>query len=130
MTSTAGGRRNERPALTWWLEAGWTVAGAVVLVAALVTGSWYWALLGRLVAVGGLIGLRRSRPGAVRERDQREAVAVTEWSPERLRALAAEHRVDPAGDPVALIAALRRADPRLSLTTAKRLVDGLRGSGS
>ena len=57
-----------------------------------------------------------------------EAEALAEWTPARLRALAGEHDLDPAASPVALIAALRRADPRLSLLGAKQLVDRL-GTG-
>jgi len=117
-----------RPSWSWWLEAGWTAAGAVALVAGLVAGSWFWAVLGGLVVIGGSLGLDRTRPAAVRERTEQEAVALAEWSPERLLELAAERRIDPTREPVALIAAVRKVDRRLSLSAAKRLVDGVRQS--
>jgi len=120
-----------RPRWLRWVEVGWTVAFAAVLVVALLDRNWFWVLLAGLALVSGLLGLRRTRPGAEQERGRQEAEAVAEWTPERLRALATERGIDPAADPVALIAAVRRADPRLSLVGAKRLVDGLLpGSGA
>jgi hypothetical protein len=106
------------------LVVAWIVLLAVLLVAGLVTNSWLWAAGAGLALVVGVLELHRTSPAAVRERAEQEAAALTEWPPERLRSLAAEHDIDPTAAPVALIAAVRRADPRLSLLGAKRLVDG------
>ena len=103
----------------------WAALAAVVLVAGVVAGNWFWVLLAGLALVGELLGLHQTRPAAVHERSRQEAEALAEWTPQRLRQLAAEQGIDPGQEPVALIAALRKADPRLSLVGAKRLVDGV-----
>ena len=108
-----------------WLEVAWTALAAVVLVAGVVAGNWFWVLLAGLALVGELLGLHQTRPAAVQERSRQETEALAEWTPERLRQLADEQGIDPGQAPVALIAAVRKADPRLSLVGAKQLVDGV-----
>jgi hypothetical protein len=80
-------------------------------------------------AGGGVLDFRRTRPAAVRERAAADDAAAMSWPAEGVRELAAEKGLDPAdsSNRVALVATLRRAEPRLSLLRATQLVDDASG---
>ena len=109
------------------LAVVWLIACGLALAGALVAENWFLGLLAVLAAVGAVLDLRRSRPAAARDRAVQDDDAAAAWPPERVRRLAADHGIAPdAGGRVALVAKLRRAEPRLSLTRAVQLVDAVR----
>ncbi|WP_380171458.1 hypothetical protein ACFEMC_20815 [Kineococcus sp. DHX-1] len=121
-----GGHRLE---VTGW--ASLTVSTVVLAIGYVLDREWIRAAL--WVAAFGIAvrGLRRVfRRGPTTADERRRAVsraAALEWPAERLLGLARDRGVDVGtrDDQIALIKALRTADPRLSLLDAKNLVDGL-----
>jgi hypothetical protein len=117
-----------RPDWSRQLSLIWALAGVVLLILALIARDWFFALLAALIVVGSVLHLRRTRPAAARERAEQDTRAASAWPPARVRAVAGERGLDLAEDRdrVTVIAAIRREEPRLSLLTAKRLVDEAR----
>jgi hypothetical protein len=117
-------------AWTRWSALVLAVLGGVALVTSLVGRHWLLALLAGVVLAGSLLEVRRSRPTAVRERARQDEEAAAAWPPQRLWELAAERGLDVGDrdDQVALVAELRRREPRLGLSRAVDLVRRLGSS--
>jgi len=91
----------------------WLALTAVLVVDALLTGRWGWAVGVVVLLMLPLASSRRGRRAA-----EQGSTAAGEWDPERVAAA-----VQGAGDRhIAVVKALREADPRLSLLDADRLV--------
>ena len=132
------------PRLPVWAHrlevTGWALLTGSTVVLAIGYGhdrEWIRAALAVAafgVAVRGLRRVLRRGPSTADEQRRRVSrAAAPEWPAERLLGLARDRGVDigTRDDRVALVKALRTADPRLSLLDAKNLVDGLdtRGPG-
>lgn len=106
----------------------------VMVVDRVMRGQWWW-LIGTVVVMVWTVSklvtaVRQRRPGsatqqAARARAADEASAQAEWTPPRLRGLAADRGLDlgTSAGRITLIRALRELDDRLGLVAAKDLVD-------
>lgn len=107
-----------------WRRWTWAVVAVALLAAAAALFAVDTWRTGGSATVLGVLAATRTGPRPASAPDpELSALAAGQWTPQRVLGA-----VGDPGDRVRAVRALRRADPRLSLTDAVRLVDAVRGT--